>query len=381
MSGCSAIICEFDPLHKGHLSVISRAKESGDVVLAVMSGSFTQRGECALFDKYSRAEAAVRSGVDLVLELPFPWSSCSAEFFALGGVSVAIGVGARRFVFGSESGDVGFVRSLSSVKKSEEYGKLFKELDSGPVGVASLHAEVSSRLGFDPGPNDKLASFYISEAENLGINAAFEAVKRIPNDGERHVSASDIRELFRRGEKEEAERLTASSAVPAYKRPDTLSGVKSKLDDVLFTFWRISAPEKDPGIFDASGGVYGRLLSSAKKARSGEEFYALSANKKYTAARLRRAALFSLLGVKKEDLSVPPAFSFLLAADGRGTEYLSDLSPDIKVLTKPSDVSDLSAAAKKQYELCRRADELFVLCSDPPSPAGELLRRSPFILK
>ena len=148
MSGCSAIICEFDPLHKGHLSVISRAKESGDVVLAVMSGSFTQRGECALFDKYSRAEAAVRSGVDLVLELPFPWSSCSAEFFALGGVSVAIGVGARRFVFGSESGDVGFVRSLSSVKKSEEYGKLFKELDSGPVGVASLHAEVSSRLGF-----------------------------------------------------------------------------------------------------------------------------------------------------------------------------------------------------------------------------------------
>ena len=83
------IISEFNLLHRGHLRLFSACRDMADggAVVAVMSGSAVQRGELAAQDKYARAEAAVRCGCDLVLELPAPWSCSGAEFFAGAGVS------------------------------------------------------------------------------------------------------------------------------------------------------------------------------------------------------------------------------------------------------------------------------------------------------
>ena len=68
----TGIVCEYDPFHNGHAYLIERAKEESDAVVCVMSGHFTQRGTPAFADKYTRAEAALRAGADLVLELPYP---------------------------------------------------------------------------------------------------------------------------------------------------------------------------------------------------------------------------------------------------------------------------------------------------------------------
>ena len=80
------VICEYNPFHKGHaLHLETARRESGaDYVVCVMSGDFVQRGEAALYNKYARAEAAVRCGADLVLELPTPWSANTAEIFGRG---------------------------------------------------------------------------------------------------------------------------------------------------------------------------------------------------------------------------------------------------------------------------------------------------------
>ena len=88
----TAIVCELNPLHNGHMHVMKAAK--GDAVVLVMSGNFTQRALSAAFHKYARAEAAVRSGADLVVELPFPYCSSGGEFFARAGVSIAERIGA-----------------------------------------------------------------------------------------------------------------------------------------------------------------------------------------------------------------------------------------------------------------------------------------------
>ena len=82
MKRISAIICELNPLHEGHKHIFSAAKEKSDVLIAVMSGNFVQRGETAVYDKYKRARSVLSAGADLVLELPFPYSASSAEFFA-----------------------------------------------------------------------------------------------------------------------------------------------------------------------------------------------------------------------------------------------------------------------------------------------------------
>ncbi|MBO5909310.1 MAG: nucleotidyltransferase family protein, partial [Clostridia bacterium] len=87
----AAVIAEYNPFHNGHKYQIDKAKQLlGDdtAIVAVMSGNFTQRGELAIADKAVRAEAALECGVDLVLELPHPYSMSSAEFFAKSGVHI-----------------------------------------------------------------------------------------------------------------------------------------------------------------------------------------------------------------------------------------------------------------------------------------------------
>ena len=88
----SGVICEFNPFHGGHAYLLSRMREqvgADGCVVCLMSGRFVQRGEAAMADPYLRAETALAGGADLVLELPFPWSAGSAEFFASAGVRSA----------------------------------------------------------------------------------------------------------------------------------------------------------------------------------------------------------------------------------------------------------------------------------------------------
>ena len=99
----AGIICEFDPFHNGHAYLISKAREQGaSGIVCVMSGDFVQRGGPALCDKFQRAEAAVKCGADLVVELPAVYAVNSADWFARGGIRILKGLGCiDRLVFGS----------------------------------------------------------------------------------------------------------------------------------------------------------------------------------------------------------------------------------------------------------------------------------------
>ena len=115
------IICECNPFHRGHQYLIERAKASGaDTVVALMSGYFVQRGEPAVASPFLRAEALLRCGADLVLELPFPYAAASAEYFADAGVDILERLGVDELWFGSECGDLRMLRNVSELTESEE---------------------------------------------------------------------------------------------------------------------------------------------------------------------------------------------------------------------------------------------------------------------
>ena len=105
-----AIICEYNPFHRGHEYQIKKIREQfgeDTAVVCIMSGNYTQRGEFAFMPKTERAKCAILGGADLVLELPFPFSSSSAEYFAKSGVKIADSLGCVDYLsFGSESGDL-----------------------------------------------------------------------------------------------------------------------------------------------------------------------------------------------------------------------------------------------------------------------------------
>ena len=112
----AGIICECNPMHAGHVYLMNEAKRAGaDVLVCVMSGCFVQRGEAAIADPYARAEILVRAGADAVVELPFPYSASSAEFFGAAGVDILARLGIDELWFGSECGDVELLSRMAEV--------------------------------------------------------------------------------------------------------------------------------------------------------------------------------------------------------------------------------------------------------------------------
>lgn len=123
------LITEYNPFHNGHKYHIEEAKKktNADYVVVVMSGNFVQRGTPAMMDKYQRSKMALLSGADLVIELPVCYATASAEFFALGAVSILDKLGiVTDLCFGSECGDTSILRTIANLllHESEEYKEL-----------------------------------------------------------------------------------------------------------------------------------------------------------------------------------------------------------------------------------------------------------------
>lgn len=158
----AGIIAEYNPFHNGHKYHLEKAREctDADYCVVIMSGNFTQRGECAVIDKYARAEMALACGADLVLELPVCYASASAPYFALGAVSILDSLGVvDELVFGSECGDTAFLETAARI--------LAKEPDAY---TAFLKSNLKSGLSY-PAAQSKALSDYISQSSS-GIPAA-----------------------------------------------------------------------------------------------------------------------------------------------------------------------------------------------------------------
>lgn len=354
----TAVICECNPVHAGHIYLFEQAKAAGDCVIAVMSGSFTQRGEAAVSDKYSRAEALLHYGADAVVELPFPWSISGAEDFARGGVAVAAGLGADSLTFGSSSADIGMLSRAADIKDSPGYADAVREAEKScrSAGTAVLFDRVMAQYGItDPlGANDKLGMEYIRAGRKLGITD-FRAVQR--KNGLK--SASDLREMI------------ARNGVWPDEIPETAAGIYGRnapcqpedLYAVLFTYARFGIPA------DEENDILRYAYKAARSARTPAEFAAALPTKKYTAARVRRELLLSLFRVKASRAEELPGFTVLLAAGDRGRAWLADHrgKTQIPVITKPADYRLLDGEALLQAGILHRADELYAFLTERPA--------------
>ena len=135
----TGIICEYNPMHSGHAYQLSVVREGGaECIVALMSGSFTERGEIAVADKYTRAEIALGAGADLVLELPYPYCAGGAEYFATAGVSILDRLSIDRISFGSESGDLDLLLRAAEAALSDEFKSAFREAGRSGSGYKRI---------------------------------------------------------------------------------------------------------------------------------------------------------------------------------------------------------------------------------------------------
>ncbi len=389
------IICECNPFHGGHQYLIERARESGaDAIVCVMSGNFVQRGEAAVLSPHARAEILVKSGADVVVELPFPYAASSAEFFGRAGVEILERLGVDEVWFGSETGNLDVLSRLAEVADSKEFQAAYAEATEREGGTASAYFALLSQMsGADAAcaPNDILAISYLRAIRKLGANIRPVTIKRQGSGySEKEIaegkfpSATALRRVW-----EETEIESVMPYLPdvcgevsrreerAKRAPATLKNAEALILGML----SLTPREEIECYFGLSGGLAGRIKDAATKAATLEEFWALCATKKYPDARIRRGVLSALLRVTEEDLRAPVAYVRLLAANETGRAFLASVRKknDLCVITRQTDLP-ATPEALRQFELESASAALYSKCLATAVAAGEQLRQPPVIL-
>ncbi len=177
----NGIIAEYNPFHNGHLHHINVSKEvtGADYTIVVMSGNFTQRGEPAIIDKFTRAEMALVAGADLVIELPIPYATASAEHFALGGVTLLDKLQVvTHLCFGSEAGAIAPLEEVATLLTDLPAALTAKINDLLKTGLSYPSArEEAIRALYGESYSDSLSQpNNILGIEYLGLNSLFVSV-------------------------------------------------------------------------------------------------------------------------------------------------------------------------------------------------------------
>ncbi len=393
----AGIICECNPLHAGHLRLVQAARNAGaDCVVGVMSACFVQRGDVAVAEPYARAEALIACGFDAVLALPFPYSSASAEIFGRAGVEILSRLEVDEIWFGSECGDIKFLKRAAVIAESaefqSEYAKSEEQRETGTAkGYFSLLEKHLGRDGIALSSNDILALSYLRAI--LQRNAAIEphtirregdAYSESALTGAEFPSATALRNAWG------AQGLESirSSLPPACHRILEREEAKgrapaslSRLGAVILAKLRTASPESPDTVAEFGGGLGARLASIADEAATLEELLSRAATKKYPDARIRRALIFSLCDVTWEHLRRPIAYVRLLAANDAGCRFLASVrkSADLPIVTKYADLPH-TPNALEQLSMEERAWSLFSLSTPTPQSPYALRKRAAWIL-
>lgn len=383
------IICEFNPFHNGHAYLFEQAKLLGATgTVCVMSGNAVQRGELAITDKYLRAEASIKCGADLVLELPFPWSSASAEYFASAGIKIAADY-CDAIIFGSETGDIELLSRAAELALSNSFIEKFEEKKKSGEGAATAYFSLlNDALGTQLSSNDLLGVEYIKAAKRNNIDIAFFTVKRKGNAyldstlrNNEFPSASALRNAWKI-DKNALKGYMPKEAEEVFVKASSEGALidEEALGKAYMMFFRLCEGEEISQYTECEGGIANRISSLAKECSNYNEFFEKLKTKRYTDAKLRRALLFALCRVKSELLAQTPQYTYLLGADGKGREILSGVKKNgkeknVKVITKPAD----SPKNTEQHCVEERLNSIFTLFKALPESQSEEYRKNAYI--
>lgn len=322
-----AIICEYNPLHNGHIYQIQQTRKAGITHLtAILSDDFVQRGDTAVLSKFQRAELALQAGADLVIELPMPYSCASAEYYARGAVQIIKALHSIEILSFGCTGEVEKLQQsaeiLISLENSDELQKNLKTGKSYPSAIFDVVSEKYpeyAQLLLDP--NNLLALEYLKAIKKLYADIKPLAIPRtsVLHDSQEvsgnFASASLIRKKFRLHE--EFKTFVPDFTAQLLETADTADF--SNLEQILL--YQVRIVEDAVNFPDVTPELAGRFLK-AKTADSLETLLNTVKSKNYTMARIKRIFIYMLTGIKKEDLQLTVPYARILGFNRRGTELL-----------------------------------------------------------
>lgn len=341
----AAIICEYNPFHNGHKFQIETLKREFDGIVAVMSGNFVQRGSMAIRDKWTRAEMALRNGVDLVIELPIVYAINSAQKFSYGGVALIESMGIVDTIsFGSESGEIDEFYKVAEILNNEPpevSEKILELLNEGMSYPSAREIAYEGHINLDliKTPNNILGVEYVRALLKLNSKIKAHTIKRVGagyNEEElkgNFSSATAIRSAM-------ANDGDFSASVPENVL-NILNSTKpfseEKLFDILKYKVLTGGKEYIKTVNDVAEGLENKIYDAVRDSKSWEEAEEKIKSKRYTLSRIRRILLSVILGIDKE-FSVPQ-YIRVLGMNGCGKEILKEMKKTaaVDIIVKTAD--------------------------------------------
>ena len=326
------IIAEYNPFHNGHLYHLKKAKEldKDAPIVLVMSGNFTERGEVSIMDKWKRTEIALKHGVDLVVELPYPFATQSADFFSFGGVTLLEKLKVDSLVFGSESNDIDTLELIAKTQvEQEDFDKLVKIYSKlGKNYPTALSCAIEDLTGKKiTTPNDLLGVSYIKTILENKYKIKPITIQRTNNYHEEKLqdsisSATSIREALKNNQsiKEQVPEDTLSYYDNLHFMEDYFDLLKYKIitEDHLEKYQTVEE------------GIEGLLKREIENATSYEDFIKRIKSKRYTYNKISRMLLHILCGFTKEKAKKMNKISYIriLGFTEKGRDYLNQINLD-----------------------------------------------------
>ncbi len=333
------IIVEYNPFHNGHLYHIEQTRKISncDTLICVMSGNFTQRGEPAITDKFTRTKMALENKADLVVELPFVFTVQNADIFAKTSVSILNHLGVDEIYFGSENASIEELETIGRIMHEERYNNLvksyLKEGNSYPTASDLAMKDICPNDLFDM-PNNILGIQYILAGKELNSKIKFNTIKRTSTN-----YYDDI--------KENTNIQSATSIRKALYNNNDISlyvptGVNELLNhsnttnyndfsDYFRYLLRVKKKEEIKDIFSVNEGFENRLLK-IRDFTDTEDLIKQLLTRRYTNSKIKRMLAHILCDTKKDlIISFDIPYIRILGMNDTGKGYLNKIKKEIEV--------------------------------------------------
>ena len=326
------LILELNPFHNGHKYFISEAKKqiNPDVTVAIITSSFTMRGEVSLIDKFTKADLCIKEGIDLVLELPFVYANNSADFFAYSAISILNDIGITDLAFGTCIGDINKLQTIYEYTKQDSYNAILKShLDKGnsyPNSSLKAFMEVCNDKELINNfslPNNTLALQYLKAIEKINNKIHVHSIPRIDN-------------MYYEETTSKTQIASATSLRLSLKKMEDISKYifysydfvnEEQANNNIYQLLKYNLITKDYSDYQnialISEGIENRLINNTDSI-SYDAFLENAATKRYPLNRLKRLILnIILLNPKKyENLNTYLPYIRVLAANDLGLKQL-----------------------------------------------------------
>lgn len=361
------IIGEYNPFHNGHLYHLEQSKKitSANYTVAIMSGNFTERGSTALIDKWSRAEAALKCGIDLVIELPVLYSTSSAENFADGAIKILNSLKVVDYVsFGAETSDIDILSDIANVLHTEP--KQFKTILSSELAkglsfpkarenALILYLNNKKYLNVLSSPNNILGIEYLKALKKYKSNiqpisvARFEAGYNDNFYSGNIASATAIRNIVKNGGFNILKKLLPEPSydvlIKNFKQGNIVPDLSVFEKQIIYNLRKMSVSQIAE-LPDVSEGLEFAIKNAANSCSTLVELLDSIKSKRYTSTRLQRILVYSLLGISKRDMELSKKtvpYVRVLGFNERGKFLVSEIAkanPKLDIVTSVKRFSD-----------------------------------------